>query len=938
VGYDGQVAIGDSSTVVSGDFEIQSTLKPEAGRTMQSLGYVYTCEQTGPPSAFTSGAPVSAACEDIYLLPGTTYFRVEPDPSTSSLPGQVVTRTPTGNWSVTGAATGLPYECLENIYYVPAPADLKLRISTETFALPSGVVPAYRFRIRIQCFFDGVQVYRFLPCPDTQALSGALASDRRFAVLFSNVDLAVDADTGENRLGAPSGSVQSYVTDLPSSLSIPLTPDGLPDASNAGTRMSYTDQNWITTYDPLQPGTLEVDARSTYAIEKSRPFVISFMMPSFPMIVQRPRRVYGWVALYMAGGFVNAGTSASIEVTSAGGNSSKSVVVPITGDFDSADYSTYLKVGEASVDISDAEFVDNGLTGTVVLDESAVSGTTWPVGTDIPDPYMPEPVIYSTSSAAFARYNGACYYNDGPVETDPGADLRPMTEDITSCSDPEGSATVGGVGMYCYGEVNGKGTLLVPQPMYNPALYVAPVSQATHCYCNPCLVTPWANPVPAFTPFVSYDDKSFCGIPWRYDPCEGSATSLIIPYAVGAVPHETVALDGNCYSNRGVSKDTTGCRVVKLTDVAVAYDCQDALCFTPGGGSVDPELAGMTARYQDYETGKDVDVYIDHADAGVPYFAVIPETYDSGQNGLTDGRADVCVSAGGKEHYLFTSAGTGTIEFDFYSPGGKGVLLRYRNSTVTAYPAQSSSTSIDVIPGDKILFRIATYKTVIVSVCWKPVVAKPRVYAQGSITPGSSTPVTAVGFTGLTDRSPYSFYGTLPADVQVSEVNPDCILTVTAQGAEHVLIRTRSVTDVAPSLPSGAAWYANQALTGPLTFRLYAGRENAGQNGDMDVWLGTPGVLPDAFSMSQYKAIVKVSTTTLTDRVFNVTRNSLRVISSGQVASHVSPSDYIASDGDRITVQPSNSTVQPSTLEIGGKTYVKAQSRPGLAYTVTAVS
>ena len=35
-----------------------------------------------------------------------------------------------------------------------------------------------------------------------------------------------------------------------------------------------------------------------------------------------------------------------------------------------------------------------------------------------------------------------------------------------------------------------------------------------------------------------------------------------------------------------------------------------------------------------------------------------------------------------------------------------------------------------------------------------------------------------------------------------------------------------------------------------LVFKMYSGREDAGQNGDMDVWINTSGTLPDAFAPS----------------------------------------------------------------------------------------
>ena len=515
-------------------------------------------------------------------------------------------------------------------------------------------------------------------------------------------------------------------------------------------------------------------------------------------------------------------------------------------------------------------------------------------------------------------------------------DLKSMVTDISSCSDSKNA--VGGVGMYCYGENGGLATIQVPQPMYNPAPYVAPASQSTHCYCNPCLIAPWVNPVPAFTPFVSYYDTSYCGVPWKYSPCEGTGDSLIIPYPTGTVPHETVSYMRNCYSVQGMSKDTTGLAVVKLADVTPAYDCQDVLCF-PAVDPEDPHAPGFTARYQDYETGKDVDVYIDHADKGLPYFAVIHETYDSGQNGLSYGTLSFVISRGGQDRYLFSSTGTGPVKFTFFPSSVERRIVRCRNGSADSVSLGMgvSTITLDLIPGDRLTAGLATAKSVAATVTWNPVVASPRLYATGSISPAVPTQVKSIGFTGLTDRSRYTFYESLPSDVTMGEVNPDCILTVTAQGVEYVLIRARGITDEPPSLPLNSVGYSNQSLTGPLVFKLYAGREDAGQNGDMDVWLGTPGVLPDSFAVSPYKALIKTGTVELTNRTPEVYRNSLLVLTLDQVPSHVAPIDYVAGDGSRTVLAAVNSSEQPSTRTVSGKVCAKAKSNPGLAYKITSV-
>ncbi|MBV5346002.1 MAG: hypothetical protein JZU63_11075, partial [Rhodoferax sp.] len=189
-------------------------------------------------------------------------------------------------------------------------------------------------------------------------------------MLFSDIDFVTDADTSQARLGGTALFPQGYSTPLPEFLPIVLSTDGSPDASKVQTRMFYTDQNWIATYDPKQFEALEVDAHSTYALDGSRPFSLCFMMPAYPMIVQKPRRIYGTVAVYMANGFVNAGASVTLELLVAGGYATRIITVPIEADASSLDQQSYVKIGEAAVDITEEVFSDTGIVGTVTLDET----------------------------------------------------------------------------------------------------------------------------------------------------------------------------------------------------------------------------------------------------------------------------------------------------------------------------------------------------------------------------------------------------------------------------------------------------------------------------------------------------------------------------------------------------------------------------------------
>jgi hypothetical protein len=939
--FQNNIITGDSSTVVAGDFEVQSALRPLPGKTKQFLGYVYTGEQIGE-AAFSSsiGMSVSAMAEEIYLLPGTTYFQVELDPESVNPPDQVLVRTPTGNWSVLGQPPGavdLPYEFLENTFIIPAPADIRLQLSTESFATHIGPILPFRFRIRIKCFYDRQEVYAFQPCPGSSSVGGAGMRARRFAVVFSDLDLLTDTDTTEQRMGSSPATLQHYRTDIPNTLPMPLSLDGLPDLSDETHRMFYTNQNWVTSYDPTVPGVLEVDANSTYAIENARPFTISFMMPAYPTIIQRPRRVSGKVAVYLANGFVNQGTVVTLRLLTAGGYGTETVSVPITADAFSPDLETYLKIGEADVDISDGCFIDNGLVGIVTLDETGADLGTWPMGTVRPDPVPLEGTIYSTTSAPFARFDGACYHNTGLVDVmmgtttsssgtytvDVSGTIYPMVADIVACYDPKCAP----VGMFCYGQENVDHKMHVPQPLYDPAPFVAPADNVTLCHCNPCLIEEWVGTLygtfPPHDPYVAYTNGSMCGVPYGFVACNGTSSPLVIPYPGTTVPPDYVCFQGTCYGLYGSLPFTTGYQPVLRSDVEVVYDCQDVICT----GSVS---GGMVFRYRDPENQRDVDVYMNHVDNGMPFFAVVPETYNDGINGLTTGEETVGITANRPEQPFLSVAGQGTLSITVSADSEKQIV-RYRNSVPSYFVLRQGIRNIiiDVLPGDVLAFRMYAKKAA-VNVTWKPWVPRPRLYAAGTLYPASPTPIRSVGFTGLTDRSEYRFYGTLPVDITASEINPDSILTVQSAGAEYVLVRCRGINDSVPALPYPSTWYgSNTPLAGPLVFKLYAGREDAGFNGDMDVWLGEEGELPHILAANPFQSLVRYGTPPPTNRVPEVERNSLRVVENAYL--YRWPSAYISDSGTRIVVAAPPVERYATVIHDGG-IYTWAGTEPGAAF------
>jgi len=932
VDFAGNTITGDSAVVITGDFEIQSALKPDPATTMQFLGTVYTGEQRGVGTLSTAVAmPVSALFEEIYLIPGTTHFQIELEDSQADAPAQVVARTPTGNWCVKGLAPGsitLPYEFLDNTHYIPAPADFHLRISTETFASAVGTVNPFNFRLRLKCFYGTKQVFEFKPCDQPVTLGGSGQRARRFTVLFSDVDLIPDADTTLMRVGIVPNTLRRYKTDLPTVLPIPLTVDGQPDSSSLSSRLYYTDQNWVTAYDPADFGLFEVDAHSSYALEETKPFVVSYMMPAYPTIIQRLRRLTGKVAVYMANGYLNAGTVVSVNVLKAGGFSSETVAVNVTASVTSPDLSTYVKIGEATVNITDAEFIDNGLVGFVSVNESASQVGSWPAGTIYPDAGTLGDPIYSASTAPYGRLDGACYYNNGLATVLMGTGISPTgtafpLTDVVACFDP----ACGPAGMFCYGDSQGTNSMTVPQPLYSPAPFIAPASQVTHCFCNPCIVTAWIGTLPSYPPFVAYQDNTYCGVAWAFTPCSGTGTPLVVPYPDATTPPDVISYGGTCWGNQGILSDTTGYVLVARGSVAPVFDCQDVTCT----GS-DPN--GMIVRYRDHETNRDADIWFNHLDNGVPHFAVTPQTYDKGDGGLTTG--SVSFSAHKQtEEMILVSPGTGELLFTIRPSGHTKQLISYRGGSPMIFDlaAGVEAAVISVIPGDIVTLRLYSSKKVHFSVSWKPFVDYPRLFQTGTLS--GTTAIRSIGFTGLTTRSPYQFYGTLPADVTLAEVNPDNILTVTAQGTEYVLIRAQAMSDAPAALPLHSVWYdGTSTLAGPLVFSLYGGRKETGLAGEMDVWINTAGTFPGAFKVSDWKTLVKPGDPPRrSGPIGDVTRNSLRV-TNDPPSFYEYPVAYVSSNGDRLVVA---GTYRPLTRVIGGTTYGFGGTCPGLAYSVLDV-
>jgi hypothetical protein len=243
---------------------------------------------------------------------------------------------------------------------------------------------------------------------------------------------------------------------------------------------------------------------------------------------------------------------------------------------------------------------------------------------------------------------------------------------------------------------------------------------------------------------------------------------------------------------------------------------------------------------------------------------VAPSKIDLSVN-LTEGAANLVFSTSPRLEIL-RSTGTGVLLMKVGLAATSKRILVANSSGVRTHtlPVHTTSASVAVETGDIVYLDISVagnYTKMMrgtrTKVTWTPYVALPRVYdvAYGSV-PGTYA-VAALGFTGAVDRTPYEFYGTLPADVQSTNVNPDSLVTV--QGVdvptpEYALIRCRAVGEYPPVMPA-IGWYAGQTFTGQVKFNFYALRKRQASHGEMDVWFSTDSAFPEYLLAQPYRAL-----------------------------------------------------------------------------------
>ncbi len=475
-------------------------------------------------------------------------------------------------------------------------------------------------------------------------------------------------------------------------------------------------------------------------------------------------------------------------------------------------------------------------------------------------------------------------------------------------------------------------TVLIPQPLYAPAPYVAYGSNPGHCYSTPILVSETAGTAYDGLDIRGYATSDYCGKLALYTNC-ATSQQVVVVYPTLSSPHSFILYGDTCYTFNGTTTAFVGTAALTLAgSVTPVASCNDVLCTKadPGGNSY---------VYFDSETGERVAVEFPHLDSGIPHFAVADRAQDGATVLPAPGSARVVVSSSTALRFLGTSTGTGNLSFEFSSLSIAKALVVDRAGSWTSYElsAGERTLQVQVQTGDIFYLRLTTAtgrvpSRAIGSVCavtWTPTVIMPRVYDTAILASGGT--LQALGFCGLTPYQDYTFYGTLPLDtVSNHPSNPGGLVTVEgADEGEFLVIRNRGsgMEPVDLSVP----WYSGEGLTAPVTFRFYAVVPNLDAHGEMDAWFSSSGTLPSTLKVDAYRALVTSgSSYRKTTEIGDTSRNGVEVISA--TTGIYLPRVYGASDGELISVQSLSGTVT-----VDSKVFAVQGTDRGLSYRIQAV-
>lgn len=557
----------------------------------------------------------------------------------------------------------------------------------------------------------------------------------------------------------------------------------------------------------------------------------------------------------------------------------------------------------------------------------------------LPDSAPGPDVIYSNLTGPVLQFDGACYSRPSHVVAISTEDDILITDTGTNLNDCA-RVECGPVALYCYESVDLPLSGMVAfQPEHFPAPIVTFAENRTRCYHNPAYIKTvfenYGSVVSGVgnTNYGSYaypSESSNCGVGYLYTSCNGEEQIVVVNES-----SSTVYYAGKCWQDPVlIFNYGTEITVVSGTDTEVVTDCQDVLCT--GSSSEGPSVS-----YVDQQLGNTVNVQFNNLDRGIPFYGVAPEKVDDGVNGLNSGEVSLSFNSFKTVQDLIHSVpASGRLSVTTHVPGLKISIVQNSAGTETVYelPRFDNAVVLDVTYGDwlrveptatlhgahKIQGNIGGYAK------WKSAPLSFRKFDEVELSYDGTTAINALGFCGIAAKTPYVFYGSLPAVSTSAYPNPDTYTTVRGPtGQEYMLVTCSTSGDVVPTGLDGVIAYSGQSVVGPLTFSFYTGRGNAGAHGEMDVWLDSAGTFPDALAAGAYSLLVKPQDWyRRSAQIGDTRRSSLTVAAEGET--YTLPGIYVSSEGN---VRVASGSIAP-TITASGTTYTLAGTAYGLAYTV----
>lgn len=367
----GATVLADSSIRVGGAYEVlPAIVPPHDNTTFQYLGCLYSDTfTTAAGTASYLPFDVATFLQETVLLPGTTHVRFILDDDVS-VDDEVVIRTNTGNWAVVGPPSGLSTETLVYDYsldrpYISAPADRRLAYTVDVWNVHSYPISASTFRIKVECYYAADAIFEYSRCSYSEFSGGAGQRQRRLIAVVENMAVDLDAVFARGRGGADSTIV--YTTQLPDRIYTIASAQGTPYPQLPATGAFYTEANIVSFYDPpAHTGLPVLQASGVYGMSGLRPYTFTLTTPAEYPVVQRVRRAYGRMGIYMAAGGVNADATITARIKT--NNGLVDYTVPLA-DFYNPEVDTFEKIGEVDIDVSDYGFDIGGLAIYLKINE-----------------------------------------------------------------------------------------------------------------------------------------------------------------------------------------------------------------------------------------------------------------------------------------------------------------------------------------------------------------------------------------------------------------------------------------------------------------------------------------------------------------------------------------------------------------------------------------